>query len=625
MQSRLAVILHADVVGSTALVQRDELLAHQRIQAAFQRFAESVRLYGGSVTEMRGDAFLAEFARASDAVLAALAAQQANARANDQINDDVCPVLRVGIALGEVVYADDTVTGAGVVLAQRLEQLARPGGLCVSAAVREAVPTRLPFEYEDMGFQDPKGFDRPVQSFAITPREGHSLPAPASSFSNQKRIGRPPRRWLFAIGAVLLAAAGLALWQKPWQPGIDTADQRKMSYPLPDRPSIAVLPFENLSADPAQDFLSDAITENVTTALSRVSQLFVIPRATTRTYKDKPATVAQVAEQLGVRYILDGSMQRSADAVRVTTQLIDALSGEHLWTERYDRDVADIFAVQDEITLKVLTALQVKLHGAASMRVGTRNLEAYQLASQGARINGRLTKESIPEARALFRQALELDPDYAGVWTQLGWNHLISVNRKWSEDAQQDTALALEFARKALTIDASGAGAHSLMAAISIRERQFDEAVAHQEKSVELMPNSASGVAMLARTLTFAGRAEEALAPIREVKRFAPVPPPLLLRWEGVVYHTLGRYEDAAEVFERAAAANPKGVFSRAWLALTYTDMERIEDAREAAAEVLELSPTFSARGFANAVMTYRDKKRSERNLSAMLAAGLPE
>ncbi len=623
MQSRLAVILHADVVGSTALVQRNELLAHQRIQAAFKRFAELVRLYGGSVTEMRGDAFLAEFARASDAVLAALAAQQSNAQANELFDDGVRPVLRVGIALGEVVYADDTVTGAGVVLAQRLEQLASPGGLCVSAAVREAVPTRLPFDYKDLGFRDPKGFDHPVQSFAITPREGHALPAPAPAFTDRSPVWRRPRHWLYVIGALL--AIVFALWLQPWSSDSDTADQNRMAYPLPDRPSIAVLPFENLSADADQEFLSDGLTENITLALSRVPELFVIPRATTRIYKQNPATVAQVSEQLGIRYVLDGSVQRSADKVRITTQLIDALSGDHMWTELYDRDVADFFAVQDEIALSVLTELKVQLMtGESGLRVGTRNLGAYQLLHEGRRKMGRLSKAGIAEARGLYLQAVEIDPLYVGAWVTLGWSHLISANRGWSEDPQQDTELALKFAQKGRAINASASSPYSLLAAISVRERRYDEAISYSEQAVALAPNDASAIALLARSLTFAGRAEEALAPIETVKRYTPIPPPLLLRWEGVVYHTLGRYEEAVVVLERADAANPN-VFSRAWLALTHADMGHMQAAREAAASVLELSPVFSAKGFANAVMAYKDETRHKRNLAILLEVGLPE
>jgi tetratricopeptide (TPR) repeat protein len=296
-----------------------------------------------------------------------------------------------------------------------------------------------------------------------------------------------------------------------------------------------------------------------------------------------------------------------------------------MWTELYDRDVADFFAVQDEIALSVLTELKVQLMtGDSGLRVGTRNLGAYQLLHEGRRKMGRLSKAGIAEARGLYLQAVEIDPLYVGAWVTLGWSHLISANRGWSEDPQQDTELALKFAQKGRAINASASSPYSLLAAIAVRERRYDEAISYSEQAVALAPNDASAIALLARSLTFAGRAEEALAPIETVKRYTPIPPPLLLRWEGVVYHTLGRYEEAVVVLERADAANPN-VFSRAWLALTHADMGHMQAAREAAASVLELSPVFSAKGFANAVMAYKDETRHKRNLAILLEVGLPE
>ncbi len=427
---------------------------------------------------------------------------------------------------------------------------------------------------------------------------------------------------------VIIAAGGLAWWQ-PWVTRVEAANPERMAFPLPDKPSIAVLPFENLSGDPKQDYLGDGITENITTALSRVPDLFVIPRTTTRTYKGKPVTIAQVAQELGVRYVLEGSVQQSGDQVRVTARLIDAIKGRHIWTVRYDREVKDAFALQDDIALNVLKELEVKLterENTYALSIGnTKSLEAYQLFRRGLRVHGRLTKESNPEARRLFQEAVEVDPNYVAAWSLLGWNHQISANRGWAEDPAQARARALVLAHKALAIDPSNSAPHSLLAEISVRNRRYDEAIAHSEKAVSLDPNSAMVVAGLGRSLIFAGRPEEALAPIQNVKRFSPNPPALLLRWEGVAYHSLGRYEEAIAALGRARARNPKGVFSRAFLALTYADMGRMEEARAMAQEILKLSPGFSAKGFVNAVINFKDRTRPERALATLRQLGLPE
>jgi adenylate cyclase len=436
------------------------------------------------------------------------------------------------------------------------------------------------------------------------------------------------RRWRIpAIAAalvVIIAASGLSSW-KPWIPTVEAADPDKLAFPLPDKPSIAILPFENLSGDPKQDYLGDGITENITTALSRVADMFVIPRTTTRTYKGKPVKVAQVAEDLGVRYVLEGSVQQSGDQVRVTATLIDAIKGHQIGTDRYDREVKDAFALQDDIALNVLTELEVKLTDgdrARAMSAGTKNLEAYQLVRRGMGFHLRFTKEGYPEARKLFEEAVELDPNYAFGWNMLGWSHQIAA--RWSEEPAQDAARALELAHKALALDPSGGGPYLLLAKISRDGRRYDEAIDFAEKAVALLPNNPLAVTILATTLTFAGRPEEALPLIQSGKRFSPITPASLLRTEGWAYHSLGRYEEAIAAFESARARNPKGVLSVAWLAMTYADMGRMEEARAMAQKVLEVNPSFSAKGFTNA-LRFKDRTKPERALATLLQLGLPE
>ena len=323
-ERKLAVLLHADVVGSTSLVQMNETLAHERIRDAFRRFSETIASHGGIAHEIRGDALVAEFARASDAVSASIAFQAANTNHNKQLSGDIQPALRIGIAMGEVVVADNTVTGEGIVLAQRLEQLAEPGGVYIQGAAYETVPKRLPFDYEDMGECQVKGFDHPQRVYAVTEQ--------AESASKPETGSKP------------------AL----------------VSPDLPDKPSIAVLAFSNMSGDPEQEYFSDGITEDIITELSRFRSLFVIARNSSFAYKGKSLNVVEIGQELGVAYLVEGSVRKVGNRVRITAQLIDAESGNHVWAERYDRNLDDIFAVQDEVANAIVTAVEPALGSVAS-------------------------------------------------------------------------------------------------------------------------------------------------------------------------------------------------------------------------------------------------------------------
>jgi TolB-like protein/Tfp pilus assembly protein PilF len=572
--------------------------------------------HDGRIFGTGGDSVLAEFGSAVEAVRCAITIQEELRIRNAELAEEHQMKFRIGVNVGDVMVEDHNLYGDGVNVAARLEGVAEAGGICISGSTFDQVKDKLSIGFEDIGPQEVKNITNPVPSFRI-------VPGPVSVAAT--------RRWrvpaIAAALVVIIAAAGLFSWQ-PWITKVEMANPDNLAFPLPNKPSIAVLPFENLSDDTKQDFLGDGITENITTALSRVADMFVIPRTTTRTYKGKPVKVTQVAEELGVRYVLEGSVQRSGDQVRVTATLIDALKGHQIWTERYDREVKDTFALQDDIALNVITELEVKLTEGERVRVlrgGTKNLEAYQLFRRGLRIQQRLTKKSVPEARRLFQQAVELDPNYTLGWNMLGWIHQVSVDRGWSEDPAQDRAQALELAHKALALDPSGGAPYILLANISAKGRRYDEAIGFAEKAVALLPNNPVAVAHLGRMLAFAGRPEEALAPIQRIKRFSPIPPASLLRWEGVVYHTLGRYEEAVTALEAARARNPKGLLPVALLAMTYADMGRVEEARAAAQAVLALSPSFSAKGFANAVLPFKDRTKTERALATMLEAGLPE
>jgi TolB-like protein len=396
LSRKLAVILHADVVGSTTLVQRNETLAHERMQAAFHQFADTIATYGGIAHELRGDALVAEFERASDAVAASLAFQGQNAALNATLVDDIRPELRIGISLGEVVIADGTITGAGVVLAQRLEQLAEAGGIVVQGAVSETVPTRMPYDFESMGEQLLKGFDQPVRAFAARLRQGAALPL--EEVNETAPIPEP------------VDHSGL------------------------EKPSIAVLPFANMSNDPEQEYFADGISEDIITALSQIKQWLVIARNSSFVYKGRHVDIREIARELGVRYVLEGSVRKAGNRLRITGQLIEAETGTHLWADRYDGDFEDVFALQDRITESVVGAIEPSLRLAEiarSKRKPPKDIGAYDLYLQALPQLFAIRPEPNELALNLLHRAIELDPNYAPALAYLAWGYEERLTRAW--------------------------------------------------------------------------------------------------------------------------------------------------------------------------------------------------
>ena len=442
---KLAVILHADVVSSTALVQLNETLAHQRVQDAFRRFSETIAAHSGIAHEIRGDALVAEFSRASDAISASTAFQIANTTHNEGLRDEVRPVVRIGIAIGEVVIADNTITGEGVVLAQRLEQLANPGGVCIQGAAYETVPKRLAFAYENLGERELKGFDKPVRVYAI---EQHS------------------------------------------QAKVPT--QRKVAAPdLTDKPSIAVLPFTNMSGDSEQEYFADGITEDIITELSKISALLVISRNSTFTYKGKASKVQDICGDVGVRYVLEGSVRRAGERVRITAQLIDGISGGHLWAERYDRGLADIFSVQDDVTEKIVRALEVNLVADAQdrpARVETESPEAYDYVLRGREQYRLFSKDGNLGARRLYEKAIELDPNYSAAYAGLAETCL----HEWFLGSPDALDRAYELALKANALNPSLPLVYEALGNVHLFKRQHEKAIAAARRWVEIEPNNAT-------------------------------------------------------------------------------------------------------------------------------------
>jgi adenylate cyclase len=591
LSRKLAVILHADVVGSTLLVQQNETLAHERIQATFNNFSETISSYGGVTHELRGDALVAEFDRASDAVAAALAFQILNGELNSTIDDDIQPRLRIGISLGEVIIADNTITGAGVVLAQRLEQLAGPGGVVVQGSVSETVPTRMPFDFESMGEQILKGFDQPVRAFSASLRSGEELPATEGS-SNLKT--EEPEGLL-----------------------------------VPDQPSIAVLPFTNMSADPEQEYFSDGVSEDIITELSKVSALVVIARNSTFVYKNKAVDIRTVGSDLDVRYVLEGSVRKSGSRVRITAQLIDASNGQHLWAERYDRELEDIFSLQDEIMRAIVSALDIEILDGEQSRFwsdGTSNLQAWEHFRQARDLFNHYRSENHPEVIRLSQKALEFDPEYSAALHLLAGCYFHIEDDTSYQDAERKQAekLSREYLEKSIRCDPSNPNARSLQAIQYLSAREFDKAVTNTNDAVAMAPNHANVIASSAMVLTKCGQPKLGLQRIRKAIRLCPVYPMWYLVMLGQVCRVLGKIDESFEAYTEMVHRDPDHIEGHIGLAGIFVESGNIEQARASVAEILRIHPDFSIDKYTSNI-AYRDEKVMTRFAEVLKKAGLPE
>lgn len=626
---KLAVILHADVVGSTALVHRDEAVAHERIQDAFHRFSGTIESYNGHPLELRGDALLAEFERVSDAVAASLAFQAENARFNSTLEDDIQPNLRIGISLGEVVFADNTVTGEGVVLAQRLEQLAGPGGVCIQGAVHEAVPGRLPFTYQSLGEQKLKGFTEPVRAYVVALKSGESIPAPEPHMGSVEAHARLPKgRWI-AVGVIacLVIAGGVLSWLRPWEPREEPASIERMAFPLPQQPSIAVLPFDYLGGDVDQDYFVDAFTENIITALAKLPKLFVIARNSTFAYKGRADNIAQVAEELGVQYVLEGSVQRSGDRLRVTAQLIDGLTGRHRWAESYDREFSALFAVQDDITTKIVAAMEVELTDGDVARLHRRdtdNPKAYEHLSRGKELVRQFTKDGMILAREELEKALALDPHYGIALGWLGWTHWHDARHRWSGSRSKSLEMAENLAERILALNEETAIGHALLGGVHLLRRDYTQALAEYERAVSLAPNIADAQALMGWSLILVGSPSEAPPYLERAMRLSPSYPPWYLSQLAEAYRLAGRSAEAIEAFTQAVELRPKSISTRSSFIAALMAQDRLDEARAQAAELLTIKPDFNVKAYAKTVL-YADPAVREQLLNALRDAGLPE
>jgi TolB-like protein/class 3 adenylate cyclase len=486
---KLTAIFSADVAGYSRLMGDDEAATVKTLASYREVMASLIKQHRGRVVDSPGDNVLAEFVSVVDAVQCAVAVQKELQTRNAELPESRRMEFRIGINLGDVIDEEERIYGDGVNIAARLEALAEPGGICISKTAFDQIETKLPLGYEFLGEQDVKNIAKPVGAYRVL------MDAEAVGKVVGEVTAKTKQLRGVAIGAVavlIIVAGALAIWNFYLRPDVEPASVEKMAFSLPDEPSIAVLPFTNMSGDPQQDYLSDGLTGEIITSLSMVPRLFVIARNSTFTYKGKAVKVQQVAEELGVRYVLEGSVQKSGEKIRISAQLIDALTGRHLWAERYDRDLIDLFALQDEIIMKIMSAIQVKLTVGERARLGekgTDNMEAYIKVLQASEYFYRRTKEGNIQTRKLAEEAIALDPEYPMAYYFLGGTRLSDPFLGLSKSRRKSLQEAARLYQKTLAIDESHPRANGVLALVYGMQRQHEKSLAQAERAVTLNPN----------------------------------------------------------------------------------------------------------------------------------------
>ena len=590
VKRKLTAILSADVEGYSRLMGEDEIHTIQTLTAYKEAMTALINKQRGRVVDAPGDNLLAEFASVVDAVGCAVEIQQELAERNQEIPKERKMVFRIGVNLGDVVEEEDRIYGDGVNIAARLESLCDGGGVCLSGTAFEHVENKLDLEFEDLGEHRVKNINKPVRVYRVLSLAGDTL-------------------------------------------RMERASAENMAFPLPEKPSIAVLPFDNMSGDPAQDYIGDGISENIISALSCIPEMFVIARNSSFTYKGKPVKVQQISEELGVRYVLEGSVLKSGDKVRITAQLIDALTGGHMWSERYDRDLNDLFGLLDEITQAVIVALQVELiHGeSARMRFGsTRNFEAWGYAVKGLSIFYNFGKEDMVRSRELFEKAVKIDPGYAYPVGMLAWTHKIDAQLGYTDSRDNSLKLSLELAKKSLAVNDKNPMLYSLLSHIHMIQGDHGIAVEKGRKAIALGPNVAEAYLLFGEVLIFSGHFEEAVKMCEKAMRLHPHAPLYFLGWLLVAYYWVGRNDESLALAEqhidncREAGFTLGVVWGLMGSIMVKIKLGRPTEAGQDAEEILKIWPWYNL-DYVRSIFFYKDLDHLEHWIDGLRTAGIPE
>ena len=619
---KLRAILSADVKGYSILMSNDEAFTVKTLKQYRTVMSEQIEQHTGRVVDAPGDNLLAEFASVVDAVECAVEIQKILKDKNEDLPADKRLEFRIGVNIGDVIQDGNSLYGEGVNIAARIEGLAEPGGVCISRNAYDHIGNKLSIGYQYLGEHSVKNITKPVRVYKV-------LMDPEDA---GKLIGDVPKpvakNWIWAtvvVAAVVIAVIGTLVYQNVSKPEFEPAKVEEMAYPLPDKPSIAVLPFDNMSDDPEQEFFSDGISEDIITSLSKTDELFVIARNSTFTYKGKPVNVKQVAEDLGVRYVLEGSVQKSEARVRITAQLIDAISGHHLWAERYDRDLKDIFALQDEITKKIVVSLGVTLQEGEQLRVWaerTKNLDYFLKFTKGIYHLNKYTLENARVAGRIGQELIEMEPQNPSGYDILGWYYLYLYY--FGVSPKENGAIAYQMAKKSLSLDESNPMAHLVMSDVSMMMRLFDKAIAEAEQAIALSPNFAYAYQSLGRKLSYAGRPDEAIEKIHQAMRLDPFPSIFQYIALGRSYLLKHQYEKALVEYNKAYQQSPDSPLVLKDLASAYGLLGRKDEARDKADRVLEIDPDFSLHKFSR-MSPFKNQSDTDLFVEGLRKAGIPE
>jgi adenylate cyclase len=573
------------VVGYSRLMAADEAGTLASLKAQRRELVEpKVAAHGGRIVKLMGDGALMEFASVVDAVTCAVEVQRAVNARNAEVPEERRIAYRIGINIGDVIIEGDDIYGDGVNIAARLEGLAEPGGICVARNVFNQVKGKVEAGFQDLGEQEVKNIPEPVQVYRVS-LEGGDGPQSADA--------------------------------SPPEPALK----------VPDKPSIAVLPFDNMSGDPEQDYFADGIVEDIITELSREPDIFVIARNSSFAYKGRSSDIRQVARELGVRYVLEGSVRKAGNRIRLNAQLIDAKTGHHVWAERYDRTLEDVFAVQDELANTIQNTLLQKVRESdidSALRRAPKDMNAYDHMWRAFGMLLRFNRANNEEAMREAEAALDLDPGYARAHMVLAWAYLYTVWSAWTDDVEQAIELGYEAAQKAIAADRNDFWGHAALGFAELCLHRHERALSALDRAIALNPNSADVRTMRGMVLNFLGRPDEGLKDIELAIRHNPHHPDWYLIGIGRAYYMLGRYEEAIPHIERLVAATPELAVGRLLLVAVYVGSGRLDAARAEVSAYLKISPGLTI-GQVRMIVPFQKEEDLDRYCDLLRQAGLPE
>ncbi len=628
VQRRLAAILAADVVGYSRLMGKDEVGTLAVLKMCRDEVIEpAIAAHQGRVVKLMGDGVLSEFASVVDALECAVAIQRCMGSCGAEVDAGRRIAFRIGINVGDIIVEGEDIYGTGVNVAARLEALAEPGGICISGRVLEQVEKNVEVGFAFLGVRAVKNIDRPINVYKVLldPEDaGRIVGAPVDGPTS---VASDWRRLAVAALAVMVVAGAIGVWYHQTRPEFEPASVANMVHPLPDKPSIAVLPFDNYSDDSKLGFFASGLTEDLTTSLSKEPGLFVISRSSATAFKGETVGVKRVAEELGVQFVLEGSVQKAGEKLRINAQLIDALNGRHVWTDRFDRPAGDVFAVQDEIVKRVFVAMQVKLTEGDHARMvsrGTDNLDAWLLRVEAYGELSKWARESNLRARQLYEAAHQADPSWATPIAGAAFTHWYEARRHWSPSRDESIRLGIELAERAIEVAPNDPVGYMALGNLYFLLGEAEDGIKVRRKAIELAPNAFSTVGGLAIRLSEHGYEHEAVELFERAIRLSPKHPWWVPFGYGLALHLVGRKDEAAAIYKKAVGISPRSAPIYARLAAVNVDLGRMDEARAAAKEVARLDPKLTSNLYMKSYSLHDpDRDRWYRDL--LLRAGLPE